>query len=71
MASDDRETSRNDDDEAQSLLGKNTRAPTPLPVVQLLVLALIRLAEPIAFTQASSYRTCGYHGENVEAVVAL
>ncbi|KAG9049173.1 hypothetical protein FS837_010992 [Tulasnella sp. UAMH 9824] len=44
-----------DDIEQQPLLAKSKSERTPLPVFQLAVLCLVRLAEPIAYTQIFPY----------------
>ncbi|KIO23393.1 hypothetical protein M407DRAFT_214653 [Tulasnella calospora MUT 4182] len=44
-----------DDIEQQPLLGKAKEQRTPLPVAQLAILCLVRLAEPIAYTQIFPY----------------
>lgn len=42
-----------EDLESSPLLSNGRRRPTPLPVVQLLILGLVLLAEPISYTQVS------------------
>ncbi|KAG9049172.1 hypothetical protein FS837_010991 [Tulasnella sp. UAMH 9824] len=44
-----------DDIEQQPLLGKGKEQRTPLPVAQLSILCLVRLAEPITYTQIFPY----------------
>lgn len=40
-----------EDLESSPLLSNGRREPTPLPIIQLLILGLVRLAEPISYTQ--------------------
>lgn len=41
--------------EARTRPSSRRRKDTPLPILQLLVLAFVRLAEPVSFTQASGF----------------
>lgn len=52
-----------EDLESSPLLSTSRREPTPLPIVQLLIIGLVRLAEPISFTQVRSIGI-GHHIES-------